>query len=70
MPLSSSVIALGHSLRPVNFIEAHCYGRDLNSVCYISKLFSIDNTCSLDNLFTLDNTFTLDNKFSPDNTFI
>lgn len=30
MPLSSLVIALGHSWRPVNFTEVHCYGSGLS----------------------------------------
>lgn len=33
MPLSSLVIALGHSWRPVNFTEVHCYGSGLSSGC-------------------------------------
>lgn len=48
MPLSSLVIALGHSLRSVNFIEVHCYGNDLNSVREVSKLFSTDNIFGMD----------------------
>lgn len=52
MPLSSLGIALGHSLHSVNFIQVHFSGSDLNSVCWVPKLFSTDTVNEMQRLLS------------------